>query len=62
MVFYYITHHTKNPSDTKHEDINVKRTESHKEYDGLSNDIAMLYLEKDVTYRGESKNEILLKL
>lgn len=46
-------HDTRTDKDTKHEDIKITKTKSHDDYDGLTNDIAMLYLEKDVTFKGE---------
>lgn len=46
---------TRTDKDTKHEDVKVTRVSSHKEYDGLINDIMILYLERDVTFTGESK-------
>lgn len=50
-------HDKRTDKDTKHEDVKVTKIESHKHFDGLTNDIALLYLEKDVTFRGESKKK-----
>lgn len=45
-------------TDTKHEDVKVTKSTPHKEFDGLTNDILMLYLEKDVTFRGKAKEKL----
>lgn len=55
-------HDTRIETDTKHEDIKITRSEPHKDYDGLTYDILMVYLEKDVTFRGESTKTIRLNL
>lgn len=46
---------TRTDKDTKHEDVKIARTAPHKDYDGLINDITIVYLERDIKFTGESK-------